>query len=123
MPSYNFKQRFAALVESGVKSQTIRATNRNARRGQSAYLYTGMRTKSCRRLGVGTLANVMPIEIGRHACGEPYAVLYPPEFIVHGDLDNFARADGFETSEEMVSFFESEYGLPFKGFLHTWELS
>lgn len=123
MPAYNFKSRFAAMVESGKKRQTIRSTDRGAKPGQLAYLYTGMRTKSCRKLAVGTLTKLTQIEIGRNGCGEPYAVLVHDQFLAHKDIDLFARDDGFQSGEEMVSFFEEEYGLPFKGFLHVWVLT
>lgn len=124
MPAYNFKQQFAPAVESGQKRQTIRQTTKGARRGSTAYLYTGQRTSSCRKLGEGTITDVLPIEIGRHACGEPYASITENDgkqaHIVHRDLDVLARADGFQTGAEMVEWFAAQYGLPFDGFLHLW---
>ena len=126
MPAYNFEKRFAPLVESGQKVQTIRNSSRNARPGQPAYLFTGQRTKSCRKLNTGTLIDVSPIELGRHACGEPYAVIkhgiFLPEHLTHGGLDCFAQADGFQSGEEMIVYFESKSNLPFNGFLHIWKL-
>ncbi len=53
MPSLNFQARFAPLVESGEKRQTIRAYRKDGRdpkRGDKLYLFTGMRTKACRPL-------------------------------------------------------------------------
>ena len=52
MPAYNFQKQFAPLVESGQKRQTIRAIGkrRHARPGESLQLYTGQRTKACRKL-------------------------------------------------------------------------
>ena len=132
MPAYNFQTRFADLVQSGKKRQTIRQANRGAYPGATAYLFTGQRTKQCRKLGEGRVTGVWPIEIGRHACGEPYAsILYskleyknivPSSHLVHSDLDKLAKEDGFTTGEEMVTWFEARYGLPFSGFLHQWEL-
>jgi len=121
MPAYNFKKQFAPVVESGQKRQTIRQTARGAHRGAIAYLYTGQRTSSCRKLGEGTITDVLPIEIGRHACGEPYASITEngkPAHIVHSDLDALAIDDGFKTGEEMVEWFSAQYGLPFAGYLH-----
>lgn len=124
MPAYNFKKQFAALVESGQKRQTIRQTARGACRGATAYLYTGQRTAHCRKLGEATITDVLPIEIGRHACGEPYAAITERwgarSFLVHDDLDVLARADGFSSGEEMAAWFAAQYGLPFTGFLHQW---
>lgn len=52
MPMFNFKKQFADSVESGEKRQTIRARRKNRPQvGQTAYLYTGARTKACRKLG------------------------------------------------------------------------
>jgi hypothetical protein len=49
MVAYSFNRRFVPAIESGMKSQTIRAhRRRHARPGEQLQLYTGMRTKSCR---------------------------------------------------------------------------
>lgn len=124
MPAYNFKPQFAPLVESGQKRQTIRQTAKGAARGATAYLYTGQRTAQCRKLGEGTITDVLPIEIGRHACGEPYACITEwygiRRHLAHEQLDSLARADGFANGEEMVEWFAAQYGLPFSGYLHQW---
>src|SRR3569833_3307514 len=127
MPAYNFLKQSAALVESGQKRQTIRQSARAAHRGATAYLYTGQRTAQCRKLGEGTITDVLPIEIGRHACGEPYAIIIERSgyrsFLAHDDLDVLARSDGFANGEEMATWFASQYDLPFVGFLHQWVLT
>lgn len=123
MPAFNFKKRFAPAVEAGIKRQTIRrAFPRGAGPGAPAYLYTGMRTRQCRKLGEGVITNVLAVEIGRHECSEPYChVAMPtPRLLVHGDLDTFARDDGFRDAEEMVAWFEEQGPLPFKGWLTLW---
>lgn len=71
----------------------------------------------------GTIYNVLPIEIGRHACGEPYAIITYSDgatHLAHYDLDTLARDDGFANGEEMVEWFAAQYGLPFSGYLHQW---
>lgn len=124
MPAYNFQPRFAALVEGGQKRQTIRRTAKCATRGSTAHLYTGQRTANCRKLGEGTITDVLPIEIGRHACSEPYACLTDGDgqttHLVHEHLDSLAREDGFANGEEMTAWFAAQYGLPFTGYLHRW---
>lgn len=126
MPAYNFQKRFAPLVESGRKHQTIRLTAKGARRGATAYLYTGQRTKQCRKLGEGTITDVLPIEIGRSAHGEPYVTVTKADdwrtHFMYDALDTLARNDGFSDGEEMVQWIEGRYGLPFAGYLHQWEL-
>lgn len=124
MPAYNFKKQFASLVESGQKRQTIRKTAKRAKRGAKAYFYTGQRTAHCRKIGEGTITSVRPIEIGRHACGEPYASITELDgrhtHFAHYMLDLFAQDDGFASGEEMAAWFEAQYGLPFTGYLHEW---
>ncbi len=49
MVAYSFNRRFVPAIESGIKSQTIRAhRRRHARPGERLQLYTGMRTRACR---------------------------------------------------------------------------
>ena len=53
MPALNFKKQFAEKVETGEKRQTVRAKRKRAFVvGDKLYLYTGMRTKYCRKLAV-----------------------------------------------------------------------
>jgi hypothetical protein len=64
MPSLNFKAQFAESVESGSKKQTIRANRKHPIRiGDTLYLFTGMRTRNCRRLGEATAKMVRDITI------------------------------------------------------------
>ena len=126
MPAYNFKKQFAEMVESGQKRQTIRKTDKGAKVGDTAYLYYGQRTKQCRKLGEGTITAVWPIDILLNSLGSPTVVITCPDmtrFYTGDNLDTFAKADGFQTGEEMVSWFEKQYGLPFNGFLHQWTLN
>lgn len=124
MPAYNFQKRFAPLVESGEKRHTIRQTTKGATPGSTAYLYTGQRTASCRKLGEGTITDVLPIEIGRHACSEPYVYITERDGnrrrLSHKQLDSLAKADGFSSGEELAAWFAAQYGLPFTGYLHQW---
>lgn len=50
MTSLGFKARFAELVERREKRQSIRANGDRFRVGGRIQLYTGMRTKVCRKL-------------------------------------------------------------------------
>jgi hypothetical protein len=126
MPAYNFMARFATLVESGEKRQTIRQTDKGAKPGDTAYLYTGQRTKQCRKLGEGRITAVLEILISRFDDGIFFArVMQINEtqvWLVGKELDSLAIADGFSGGEEMVAWFEKQYGLPFFGYLHEWKL-
>lgn len=64
MPALNFKMQFADKVEKGEKIQTIRATRKRPFRcGDKLYLYTGLRTKYCKKIGESVCHNVEDVEI------------------------------------------------------------
>lgn len=117
MVAYSFKARFALDVATGKKMQTIRTDRkRHARAGEPVQLYTGMRTKACRKLidpdpicVLSTYCAVRPdgITLGDH----------PPM-----DRDEFARADGFADWQDMLAFFCPD-GKEFVGRLIRWEPS
>ena len=115
MPAFNFKPQFAPLVESVQKTQTIRRTKRG-NVGDTAYLFTGQRTKDCRSLGEGILTFVDLVSISRECIAMNY-MRYTNQL-----ADEFARADGFSNFEEMKTWFDSQYSLPFTGWLHVWGL-
>lgn len=125
MPAYNFKAQFAKMVESGKKTQTIRKVRKYPTKpGQTIYLYAGMRTKRCRKLGEGEIISVEKIEITNLSYfkfGE-----YPDIQWFDAKEDDaglmLAKADGFEDWESFVEFFKIRYGLPFQGELIKWRL-
>ena len=119
MVAYNFKARFAPLVASGAKTQTIRpprsAKSPHAHPGDVLQLYTGLRTKAAKKI-------VNP---------DPQCVL-SKSVIIHRDSlflpgmpqpipDMFAKADGFEDFGELVAFIDNVHGLPFHGRLIVWD--
>jgi len=117
MPAYNFQKRFAPAVERGEKRQTIRAQGkrRHARPGERLALYTGQRTTSCRKLGMGICTAVRPLSIdeaGIFVDGLPLS---------DAEAAALARADGFKDFVEMREWFrETHEGLPFSGVLIQW---
>lgn len=119
MPALNFQKRFAAAVESGQKRQTIRAERVDgrlpAKPGDIIALYTGMRTKACRKLAEGECIEVETIRINRVG-GNPIVWVRCENM----DAEAQARADGFENAAAMVGFFEETHGLPFRGLLIRW---
>jgi len=122
MPALNFKQRFAPLVESGAKRQTIRAMRKDGRDpapGDVLQLYTGMRTRGCRKLREEVCTSAEPIGIGRDGFvllgdGDGFKKLAPDE------IEALAAADGFESVEAFFDFFNTTHRLPFNGLLIKW---
>ena len=114
MVAFNFSPEFADAVASGAKRQTIRKKKR-AKCGDRVQLYTGQRTKACRKLGEGTCDLVDYVGI------RPDGLTLGDKAKHPGNIDDFARADGFENFEAMVAWFTRKYGSPyFQGFVHRW---
>lgn len=116
MVAYNFQRRFADDVATGRKRQTIRAPrkdNRHAKPGDRLQLYTGMRTKACRKLdeGICKISTYCAIREDGITLGNHPRV----------DIDEFAVADGFEDFESMKTWFRKTHGLPFIGQLIVWD--
>ncbi len=131
MPALNFQKQFAAAVESGEKRQTIRAfrkDGRNPKPGDTLYLYTGMRTKQCRKLGEVICSDARELWIARATTefdcpyllwlgrGEHQTMCSE----LMGQAEEMAKADGFSDWNEMVDWFDKTHGLPFEGLLIKW---
>ena len=117
MVALNFSPEFAGPVERREKRQTIRQTRR-AKIGDRIQLYTGQRTKDCRKL-----SDIDPV------CTYVGYVAIRPGFLTVGNVDDhprdrdvFARADGFKDYADMVAWFQARYGQhSFIGYIHKWE--
>mgnify|MGYP001768442570 CR=1 FL=1 len=113
MPALNFQKQFADKVEKGEKRQTIR--KRPFQIGDKLYLYTGQRTKQCRKLGESVVK-------------ESYSIVIPNEDEIYFDdciligieKEQLARDDGFECVADMIDWFKKTHGLPFVGYLIIW---
>lgn len=88
MVAINFSPRFADAVAAGRKMQTIRQTAR-ARPGQELQLYTGQRTKECRKIADAVCIDCTYVGLTARGVTLGDASRFP------GDRDDFARADGF----------------------------
>lgn len=127
MPALNFQARFAEAVEWGKKRQTIRADRKDGRphckRGDTLKLYTGMRTKACRLLGVATVTRTARVRI-EATCMFLNETLVPATLWDRDSpmTDNeFAEADGFESFMDLSAWFDETHGLPFEGTVIYWE--
>jgi hypothetical protein len=119
MIAINFKEKFADLVASGKKTQTIRRTNR-FKVGDEVHL-----TCDERVLGEATVTGVLPVKIRKDYI---YSSLFEGSLDSHETystkgLNDYAQDDGFKDFEEMKAFLVSQYGkLPFKGYIIVWKL-
>ncbi len=122
MVAYSFAKQFAEKVESGEKLQTIRAKGkrRPARPGEALQLYTGMRTKSCRKLRDAVCHRVLDIEIRRI----PESVILTLETgerrrLTPHEEGDLAQGDGFPTRGHFFHYFCPDATV-FVGHLIRW---
>jgi len=117
VPLLGFAKQFAPEVEAGRKLMTIRLRRKRPFRvGDRLYLYGGLRTKQCRKLGEATCAVVTCFhrpyrgrwkvteffdDLGRHDGRQ--RVLLPKELVL------IAEADGFDDVEAFEDWFD-QYG-------------
>lgn len=115
MPSLNFKLRFAPFIENGEKRQTIRKMRKSPfKTGDALYLFTGMRTASCRRLGTYRCISAENIQISDISIELNGRILSTLE------VQQLAHDDGFQDSNEFIAFFSREHDLPLYGQLIRW---
>ncbi len=134
MALLGFKSRFVPAVENGVaraekkpephagvpaKRQTIRALRRDGhdpQPGDALHLYTGLRTRLVRRLGVVRCRKVESVHIDRR--GEVFEL--EGRALDAARLRRLARSDGFDEADELIAFLDELHGLPFNGYLIRW---
>jgi hypothetical protein len=137
MPAYSFQERFIPFLLDGSKDHTVRAErtgrSRHARPGDRIYLYYGMRTKWCRKIGEAICSAVRRIRIT-----EDDVIVYdqniadqPINRTLH-QLNVFAWSDGFRpegsTADHpsgaftlMLRFWKQTHQLPFTGVVIYWK--
>jgi hypothetical protein len=113
MPSFNFKPEFAPMILAGNKVQTIRRSKRCAA-GDMMHLFTGLRTKLCVRIKDVKCALVDYVHLA------PDGITFGNK-ANHPDCDGFARLDGFRDFDDMLAWFQRQYGdRRFIGYVHRW---
>jgi hypothetical protein len=115
MVAFNFKEQFVSAIKQGTKTQTIRQSIR-CKEGDILQLYTGMRTKQCKKIKDTVCEFIYPITITEDKLSSRRTQLIRKQ-----DLNNFARKDGFKDYEELKAFFKTNYGLPFSGYVYTFK--
>lgn len=114
--TFNFKAQFAPLIESNMKTSTIRmfAKTQPPAVGDTLKLFTGMRQKNCRKLKEVTCQAVEDIEIGNN-----YVILRG-RILLLNEQNWLATDDGFNCIEDLRAFFRENYGLPVRAVWVSW---
>lgn len=114
MVAINFSAQFADRVQRGEKRQTIRR-GRKCEAGAALQLYTGQRTKACRKLGDAVCKDVTYVGLTARGVTLGDKSKFP------SDIDEFARADGFADYAEMWKWFSERYETnSFTGYVIRW---
>jgi hypothetical protein len=118
MSLLGFKKQFAGPVEARTKRQTIRAKVNGHAVGRPIQLYTGLRTKACRKLSEvdPVCVSIEPVVIARGG----YCKI-GGQMLGGRALADFAEADGFASVDDFFAFFASADGRDFEGFLIKWD--
>jgi hypothetical protein len=117
MPVMNFSSEFAESIINGTKLQTIRyVRQRPIFTGDTLHLYTGMKTKEVRKLGIGVVTSIRLIEITKDD------ILVSDKKLGHFEKMRLAMGDGFQNLDKFYAWIKSHYGLPFSGVIINWEL-
>lgn len=116
MVAINFIERFAGPVERGEKRQTIRR-GKKCEPGATLQLYTGQRTKACRKIGEAVCRDVTYVGLTARRITLGDKSKFP------SDIDDFARADGFADYAEMWKWFSERYETnSFTGYVIRWDI-
>lgn len=117
-----FQQWKAEKIVAGLSRQTIRPVRkRPIKVGDQLSL----------RFWSGKPYRSTQVEIGMEICkktaeikihGGPFnpLVYVAGEKISKADLEEIATADGFDSAEKMLEWFQSTHGLPFVGTIYQW---
>jgi hypothetical protein len=115
MTAFSFKPVFVPKILAGEKLSTIRSTRR-CNVGDTMQLYTGLRTKKCKKIMDVVCIGVAPIRISKSEIwkiGKTEGNVRPSPLF-------FNEQEGFSNVHEMIDFFRKEHGLPYNGWIHAW---
>ena len=102
---------FIDKILSGEKRQTIRRAGfkwKSVKVGDKLTLYTGLRTKACRKLGEAIVKSIGKIVLHERdtICGITRDGEYP---LTYNEMDILAKLDGFEAVDDFWDFFNAHY--------------
>jgi hypothetical protein len=131
MPSLSFQQQFvpgiyamlskdyASRTKVKPKTTTIRAMRKRPfKKGDRLFLFSGLRTKQCKRLGEAICKKIEMIGIEEAASGL-FIVTVNGEMITEEEINCLARHDGFKTGAEMIKWFCKHHRFPYSGQIIT----
>lgn len=125
--AYNFRERYAPLIESGAKLCTIRKRRKNGylpMPNDRLRLYVGMRTKGCRLLREVTVRDVVPVSIVINPFRKHDLTIVRVWISTHAltaeEILAFAKADGFVDVDDFAQFFYDTHGSALDAYLVRW---
>ena len=111
-----FRKQYAPMIISGTKRQTIRRDRKDGqipKNGETLYLYEGLRTKQCQKLGEAICTWTKSILIDWKN-----GIYIDSKKLTGGEVDKLAQADGFINRRDFIAFFERVHNtsrVPFSG--------
>jgi hypothetical protein len=113
MPQIGFKKQLAPKVLSGEKPFTLRALRKDGRdpkAGQTLYMFTGLRTKQCKRIAEKPCRFAVTVKLSWHSIMIPtIGTLNQIE-----ELELFSKLDGFQNYLEFCQFHQITPGMKSK---------
>ena len=121
---YSFQARFVDAIQQSTKPHTIRAFRRAGRvaaPGDDLHLYTALRTKTARRIGMVLCDATEEITIrpGDNCVG--LTVVLGNCILSPGEIDALAKDDGFDDHVAFGAFFVDQRRPVFRGLLIRWK--
>lgn len=114
---------FIDKILSGEKRQTIRKAGKkweNVKVGDKLTLYTGLRTKDCRKLGEAEVESIDNIDI-ESSLRVFSRIRINDKYLLIREMRELALNDGFSTIDAFLEFFQDHYGEHFNGKIIKWK--
>ncbi len=103
---------FIDKILSGEKRQTIRRAGfkwKSVKVGDKLTLYTGLRTKHCRKLGEAVVESNQTILLARSFYGVKKFTRSGAYWLTDEEVSILAKQDGFDNLDDFWAFFENHY--------------